>query len=71
MIKCPKCGGGNTLVFDSRPREDTQMRKRRCEDCKNKFKTYEMSDSAYNQLLEFKSRYDDIIRWLEEGIDTE
>lgn len=40
-MKCPKCGG-KTVVFDSRPRDGTIWRRRKCTDCGYRYSSYEM-----------------------------
>ncbi len=38
-MKCPICGSLNTTVMDSRPEGNTRMRRLRCLDCGETFKT--------------------------------
>lgn len=42
-MRCPKCGGSNSSVVDSRQAEDgkTIRRRRECEECHYRFTTYE------------------------------
>ena len=41
-MKCPYCGKENTRVIDSRPTDDSSIRRRRqCEECGKRFTTYE------------------------------
>lgn len=41
-MKCPFCGNENTKVIDSRPTDDSSIRRRRqCEECGKRFTTYE------------------------------
>ena len=41
-MKCPKCGYPDSNVVDSRPTEQSGIRRRReCKMCKNRFTTYE------------------------------
>jgi len=41
-LKCPFCGNENTKVIDSRPTDDSSIRRRRqCERCDRRFTTYE------------------------------
>ena len=41
-MKCPYCGKENTRVIDSRPRDDSSIRRRRqCDECGKRFTTYE------------------------------
>ena len=41
-MKCPYCGKENTRVIDSRPTDDSSIRRRRqCDECGNRFTTYE------------------------------
>ena len=41
-MKCPYCGKENTRVIDSRPTDDSSIRRRRqCDDCGKRFTTYE------------------------------
>ncbi len=42
MLKCPFCGKDNTKVIDSRPTDDSSIRRRRqCDSCGKRFTTYE------------------------------
>ena len=41
-MKCPCCGKENTRVIDSRPTDDSSIRRRRqCDECGKRFTTYE------------------------------
>ena len=41
-MKCPFCGNENIKVIDSRPTDDSSIRRRRqCEECGKRFTTYE------------------------------
>ena len=41
-MKCPFCGNDNTKVIDSRPTDDSSIRRRRqCDECGKRFTTYE------------------------------
>lgn len=41
-MKCPYCGKENTRVIDSRPADDSSIRRRRqCDECGKRFTTYE------------------------------
>lgn len=41
-MKCPFCGKENTKVIDSRPTDDSSIRRRRqCDECGKRFTTYE------------------------------
>lgn len=41
-MKCPYCGKENTRVVDSRPTDDSSIRRRRqCDECGKRFTTYE------------------------------
>ncbi len=51
-MKCPYCGGLETMVADSRDSGDAIHRRRRCKDCKRKFSTYERIETA--QLMVIK-----------------
>lgn len=42
-MKCPVCGSMDNKVIDTRPTENSAIRRRReCNGCKNRFTTYEM-----------------------------
>ena len=44
-MKCPFCGKDNTKVIDSRPTDDSAIRRRRqCDACGKRFTTYEPYD---------------------------
>ena len=41
-MRCPYCGEENTRVIDSRPTDDSSIRRRRqCDECGKRFTTYE------------------------------
>lgn len=41
-MKCPYCGNENTKVIDSRPTDESAIRRRRqCDECGKRFTTYE------------------------------
>ena len=45
-MKCPYCGKENTRVIDSRPTDDSSIRRRRqCDECGKRFTTYEKIES--------------------------
>ena len=45
-MKCPFCGNDNTKVIDSRPTDDSSIRRRRqCESCGKRFTTCEMVET--------------------------
>lgn len=45
-MKCPFCGKDNTKVIDSRPTDDSSIRRRRqCDACGKRFTTYEKVES--------------------------
>lgn len=45
-MKCPFCGKDNTKVIDSRPTDDSSIRRRRqCDECGKRFTTYEKIES--------------------------
>ena len=45
-MKCPFCGKDNTKVIDSRPTDDSAIRRRRqCDACGKRFTTYEKVES--------------------------
>lgn len=47
-MRCPLCGADNTRVIDSRPAEAGHAirRRRTCEDCGDRFTTYERTEAA-------------------------
>lgn len=55
-VRCPKCGSGKSRVKDSRRREAfetvTVHRKRRCEDCKVHYSTFELTEKDLLEFLE-------------------
>jgi|TARA_B100001094_G_scaffold92971_2_gene88844 transcriptional regulator NrdR family protein len=48
-MKCEKCQA-ETQVFDSRPKDNTIKRRRRCVKCKHRFTTVEMYLTQVNQV---------------------
>lgn len=54
-MKCPFCGKDNTKVIDSRPTDDSAIRRRRqCDACGKRFTTYEKVESM--PLIVIKKR---------------
>lgn len=53
-MKCPICDSLNTTVMDSRPEGNTRMRRLRCLDCGETFKTREFweNDPRYAKWRE-------------------
>jgi transcriptional repressor NrdR len=45
-MQCPHCHSENLKVIDSRDTEDSIRRRRECEDCKERFTTYERTESS-------------------------
>ena len=47
-MKCPYCGKENTRVIDSRPTDDSSIRRRRqCDECGKRFTTYEKVETLH------------------------
>ena len=44
-IPCPSCQSHRHSVIDSRPRENTTMRRRKCKQCGERFSTFEFSEA--------------------------
>ena len=46
-MKCPMCGSEDSKVTDSRPSENSSIRRRReCNECKHRFTTYEFIEKT-------------------------
>ena len=45
-MRCPKCGSGDTRVVDSREAANAVRRRRLCENCGNRFTTYERVETT-------------------------
>lgn len=46
-MKCPMCGSEDSKVTDSRPSENSSIRRRReCSECKHRFTTYEFIEKT-------------------------
>ena len=54
-MKCEKCQA-ETQVYDSRPKDNTIKRRRRCVKCKHRFTTVEMYLTQVNQLSKAEER---------------
>jgi transcriptional repressor NrdR len=50
-MKCEKCQA-ETQVYDSRPKDDTIKRRRKCVKCKHRFTTVEMYLTQVNQIVD-------------------
>lgn len=48
-MTCPVCGG-DTMVFNSRPRPETVYRRRECLTCGHRFTTFEVEAELYQKL---------------------
>ena len=49
-MNCIKCGGKSS-VYDSRPSEDTIMRRRQCKKCKTRYSTIEILKTNKPELV--------------------
>lgn len=49
-MNCPHCGSNQTCVDDSRSKGETVMRRRRCLNCNQLFKTWEVYADQSNKL---------------------
>jgi transcriptional regulator NrdR family protein len=54
-MKCDKCQN-ETLVYDSRPKDNTIRRRRKCAKCEHRFTTVEMYLTQVNQLSKVEER---------------
>ncbi len=71
-MKCPYCGGEDSKVIDSRPTEDSAIRRRReCNKCRKRFTTYEKVETIPLMVIKKDSKrepydrkkiYDGIVR---------
>ncbi|MCL2518647.1 MAG: transcriptional regulator NrdR [Oscillospiraceae bacterium] len=56
-MKCPSCGYKDSKVVDSRPTENSSIRRRReCERCQSRFTTYEIIDEVPVIVIKKDSR---------------
>ena len=53
-MRCPYCNSNNTRVVDSRPNENETQKRRRheCNSCNERFTTYEIYQTKYDEMLE-------------------
>ena len=58
-MKCPKCGGANAAVYDSRPSLGGIRRRRHCPDCGHKFKSFETVVPDDFGLVRKRKRYEE------------
>lgn len=49
-MTCPYCGS-ETKVVESRPQEDSVLRRRKCVDCKARFYTTEIDLEIYKRII--------------------
>lgn len=42
ILKCRKCGSENVCVWDSRRKDGTRIRRRKCNDCNKRWTTIEV-----------------------------
>ena len=50
-MTCPKCGSDDYCVTDSRVIGDTRHRRRKCNNCNNRFGTIEIVKERYEKLI--------------------
>lgn len=55
-MKCPVCDG-DTFVYDSRPKQDSTNRRRKCLYCDYKFTTIEIDRDFYENLIDLKDKF--------------
>lgn len=55
-MKCPYCGGGDTRVIDTRSARDAIRRRRVCQDCGQRFTTYERAVLSAPQVVKRDGR---------------
>ncbi len=69
-MKCPFCNAENTKVVDSRETSDNKIRRRReCENCQKRFRTYEVIEYSYPAIIKSdKSRQTFDINKVRKGI---
>lgn len=60
-MKCPYCGSENIKVIDKRTSSDSFRRRRECQDCKERFTTYEQLEDS--NLAKVKKRDGSIVRF--------
>ena len=54
-MNCPVCDG-ETFVYDSRPKQDSTNRRRKCLSCGYKFTTVEIDRDFYKNLIKDKNQ---------------
>lgn len=64
-MNCPKCGSDQVNVIDSRPKEGTVARRRKCLVCGYRYSTVEVDVSEYKSLKE-KAK---MLRWMLSKLD--
>jgi transcriptional repressor NrdR len=55
-MQCPYCGSTNHRVVDSREAADAIRRRRQCEDCDERFTTYERADAVRTYVVKRDGR---------------
>ena len=61
-MKCPHCGGTESRVKDSRDIGDAIHRRRECEQCKERFSTYERVERFHLMVIKRDQRREDFDR---------
>ena len=51
-MTCPYCGCSDTRIVDSRKREDSVFRRRKCIECGKRFNTIEIDYDLYNYRMD-------------------
>jgi transcriptional regulator NrdR family protein len=47
-MNCPKCQSQQTIVYNSRPKDSTTWRRRKCLDCKHRWTTIEVTEDVFD-----------------------
>lgn len=58
IYECPKCGGVNVYIVNSRKSDGVVRRDRKCIDCEEKFQTIEMHVDDYLKMKSDKDLLD-------------
>lgn len=64
-MKCPKCGGFDLDVVDSRYTkilDGARKRRRECKKCHKRFSTYEINEDVFKNILKPNLNHERIVR---------
>lgn len=66
IAKCNKCGSEQIFVIDSRRKQGSVYRRKKCQNCGERFTTYEVTQENFEAYLDFLNKVSGISLMLDE-----